>query len=60
MRADQPVREQVQAQVGVGGVGGRLREVGDDGGDRGHADAAQVVAARRVGQLARQRALDLA
>ena len=45
MRAHETVGEQVQAQVGVGGVGRRLRQVGDDGRDELLADAARVVAA---------------
>jgi len=50
VRFDQPVAEQVQAQVGVGGVLGRVREVGDRRQDRRLADTAQVVGALRARQ----------
>ena len=60
VRADQAVREQVQAQVGVGGVGRRLGEIGDHGGDDRDADAAVLVAAGAADQVAGLRALELA
>jgi hypothetical protein len=60
VRADQPVREQVQAQVGVGRTGRRLGQVGDDGRDHGDADATQRVVARAADQVAGLRALELA
>ena len=51
VRADQPVREQVQAQVGVVRVGRRLGERGDHGEHDHGAHAAALVAPGRGGQL---------
>ena len=53
MRADEAVREQVQAQVGVVRVGGRGAEVLDHGRDRDDAHAAARVLADRRRQLGR-------
>ena len=55
------MREQVQAQVGVGGVGGRGLQVVDDGDDRPDADVARGVGVdpgvevRHVGGVGAQR-----
>ncbi len=43
MRAEEPGGQEVEAQVGVGGVGRRRSEVGHDGDEGDDADATKLV-----------------
>ena len=49
MRADEPVREQVQPQIDVVRVDGRLGEAADGGADRDDLDATVGVRAEQCG-----------
>ena len=59
MRRDEPVREQVQAQVGVVRLGRRRAEVVEHHGDRGRAHATARVGADGRGQLRAAQGLGL-